>query len=150
MTPEQEGPIRPGISETSESYDRKYGSDSVPKEGPPTRRELRDILQKSEWCEGEMECPCCGVFKPILERESHEDDCLLRNALDRLTDEALGRDEKRTAALEALEKRVRYLADIIPGMDGEDLNEWTRTFANSVKEKLDALTPAPQNKETPT
>lgn len=92
----------------------------------PTYRKLREILKNCEWGDEDLECPSCGYGKPISETEKksnggHNEDCLLRSALDDLTDEALERDEKeRKAELDdanmrakSAQKSVEELAAII-------------------------------------
>ncbi len=101
---------------------------------------LREILRKSEWGgDGtSKECPSCGFEEPISETEKnsnggHDKACLLRSALDDLTDEAIGEDEKRGTALEKVWDAVRRIRfhheqkaedDLV--VAGDELNEMAR------------------------
>ena len=61
---------------------------------------LREILKKSEWGFGNTkECPSCGDSEPMSAMEcnengGHGEGCLLRSALDDLTDEAITEDAR--------------------------------------------------------
>lgn len=99
------------------------------KEGPPTLRECRDILRAHA-------NRIASLQYYGLAHQLHKD-------LAGLTDEALERDEKRTAALEAENKKYRKCL--------ERLLRWSRTTGNEngfvAVLTFDALTPAPQKDE---
>lgn len=125
----------------------------TPKQGPPTKRECRELLKtEAENCGN---CAGRGKTWPRVNQDEG-DDCLVcygfRNMLVRLTDEALDLDEKRVAALELVNKNVGWLRDAVK--DGtiakEDIHKsalWKILIGAS--EYLDALTPATQEENKP-
>ncbi len=136
----------------------------TPKEGPPTLSILKPLLD--HYLEDQFSSPfhdlvcllCDGV------EPDHEDGCVfgeLEKFRDRLTDEALERDEKRRAALEEENKKLReWLGEFLPrGYShgkikdhaqrchiGSITDPWCSCGTNEAREFL-ALTPAPEEKE---
>jgi len=111
-------------------------SPKSPKEGPPTLRECRGVLEYAERKHFDRLYPYTGT---------HSRECPYEKMLDRLTDEALERDEKRRAALEI--ERVRYKEALQKLFDlaNTEYHPHSYTVNGSDVKKIssDALTPTP-------
>lgn len=94
-----------------------------PMRGLPGYLALREILKKSEWGFGNTkECPSCGCGKPIGEIEKnynggHGNDCLLRSALDDLTDEAITEEARIHAKHKEMAGGIRNASFFASGSD---------------------------------
>lgn len=98
------------------------------KNGLPGYLVLREILKKSEWGFGNTkECPSCGDSEPMSAMEcnengGHGEGCLLRSALDDLTDVEISREAMIQAKHKemAAEFAIRHPAQALPMMDRFD------------------------------
>lgn len=114
-------------------------------------RDLVEILRESEWAEGADDvCPWCGAFKPSGPGEAHDDNCRLKDALNRATEENLEHDKKQMKALDQIVGELKanghdcskYIEAI---NQAGGVTHWCR-MCEAIS-YLDALTPAPGENE---
>lgn len=120
---------------------------------PLVIRDLVEILRESEWAEGaEDACPWCGAFKPLGPGEAHDDNCRLKDALDRATEENLQHDEQRTKTIDQILGELKangHECESYRESKAEygGLTHWCRMC--EAMDHLDALAPEGDTKERP-
>ncbi len=130
------------------TYEKRTSEAAAP-EGPPTLRECREAL-----------CVLHSFYSRNVVNQRHLKNVgFSENILSRLTDEALERDEKRTAALEELWSASKSFHEAEMALSSTPPNDVRMRRVNYRKmtaskaefdvayERLDALTPAPKEKE---